>query len=79
MGINGEVARDTLTVFANAKKCTPLGKLPSRYPQYEDMEYYAFEIENDGHIPPVTVAEISAEKGRGMAHWAEIQIVPESV
>lgn len=79
MGINGEVDRDTLTVFANAKKCKPLGNLPSRYPQYEDMEYYAFEIENDGNLPPVTVVELSAEKGRGMAHWAEIQIVPESV
>lgn len=74
IGINGDVERDTLIAFANAVPCRLIGKTACEFPQYDDMEYYAFEIKNDGNLPPVTVAELSAGKGRGTVHWAEIKI-----
>ncbi|MGN1096126.1 MAG: hypothetical protein ACI4QR_07025 [Eubacteriales bacterium] len=74
IGINKGADISMLIAFANAVPCRFIGKTERIFPQYDDMEYYAFEIQNDGTLPPVTVAELSAGKGRAVVHWVEIII-----
>lgn len=74
LGFTGETGDEKPAAYANAKPCACIGKIPYALPMYDDIEYYAFEIENDGKLPPVTVAEIYCRGGKGTVSWAEIQI-----
>lgn len=74
VGVSGEVNENELFAFANAKPCGKAYKTEWQYPQYDDISYYSFEIENDGALPPVTVFEISMTEGKSTVHWAEIEV-----
>lgn len=63
-----------LAVWANCRACRLIGKVAADYPAYEDMDYYAYEIENDGRLPSVFMVEIAALRGTAAVHWAEITI-----
>ena len=52
-----------------------MGRAEPVYPQYEDMEYYIFEAQNDGTLPPVSVLEIGISEGNTAVHWTEIDII----
>ena len=64
-----------ITVYLNAKRCVIVGRAEPVYPQYEDMEYYIFEAQNDGTLPPVSVLEIGISEGNTAVHWTEIDII----
>ncbi|MBQ0010683.1 MAG: hypothetical protein KBS76_06260 [Ruminococcus sp.] len=70
----GTAAGNDLTVWANCRACRPLGKTEADYPAYEDMDYYAYAIENDGRLPTVFTVEVAALHGTATVHWAEITI-----
>ena len=74
LGFAGETGNEIPAAFANAKPCEYMGKVPFALPMYDDMEYHALKIENDGDLPPVTVAEIYCRGGKGTVSWAEIRI-----
>lgn len=61
-------------VYADCRKCRPLGKVAPSYPAYEDMDYYAYEVENDGKLPVVTMIEMGTVRGTARIHWAELCI-----
>lgn len=65
---------DSLTVYANARKCEFVGKVGTPECAYDDMRYFAYSMENDGNIPFVTVAEFSSAGESIRLHWAEIDI-----
>ena len=71
----GTVHIENVTVYLNAKKCRLAGPAKPVYPQYEDMEYFIFEAENDGALPPVSVLEVGISEGETAVHWAEIDIL----
>lgn len=75
LGFTGESGDTLPCAYANAKECRYIGKAPCALPMYDDIEYHAFEIENDGALAPVTVAEIYSRGGSGTVSWAEIQII----
>jgi len=64
-----------ITVYLNEKKCKLVGQTAPVYPQYSDMDYCVFEAENDGAMPPVSVAEVGLAEGKTIIHWAEIDIL----
>lgn len=74
LGFTGEIKSAIPAAYANAMSCRYIGKVPYALPMYDDMEYHALEIANDGNLPPVTVAEIYSRGGSGTVSWAEIQI-----
>lgn len=74
LGFVGETGNEIPAAFANAKPCRYIGKVPFALPMYEDTEYHALEIGNEGNLPPVTVAEIYCRGGKGTVLWAEIRI-----
>lgn len=63
-----------LSVFVSARPCTLIGSVPAMALQYEDMDYVAFRVENDGTLPPVSVVEVGLADGKATVHWAEIDI-----
>ena len=65
---------EDVTVYLNAKKCKLVGTAEPVHPQYLDMDYYVFEAENDGNLPPVSVCEVGLAEGRISVHWAEVDI-----
>ncbi|MBQ0125870.1 MAG: hypothetical protein KBS59_06060 [Clostridiales bacterium] len=65
---------DDAMVYAACQRCRLLGKTDVRYPAYDDMDYYLYEIENDGALPCVIMAEVGALRGKAVIHWAEIRI-----
>ncbi|MBO5005929.1 MAG: hypothetical protein J6C89_00645 [Clostridia bacterium] len=74
VGISGSADESTLFAFANAKPCGKAYRTERKYPQYDDMSYFAFDMENDGGLPPVTVCELSVKEGKATVHWAEIEV-----
>ena len=75
LGFSGdEYQKEDIRVFVNAKPCRLIDREAPRVPQYPDMKYYRFEIENDGALVPVAVIEIGLCEGRAELHWAEIEI-----
>lgn len=74
LGFTGESKSAIPAAYANAMSCRYIGKVPYALPMYDDIEYHALEIANDGNLPPVTVAEIYSRGGSGTVSWAEIQI-----
>lgn len=71
LGTQGE----NIVVYANCKKCRFIGAAEGKYPAYTDMDYFAYEIENDGSLPTVTVAEFGITSGNARIHWAEISVL----
>ncbi len=65
---------EDVSVYADCVRCRCLGKASPRYPAYDDMDYYDYEIRNHGDLPIVTVVEIAALRGETAVHWAEIVV-----
>ncbi len=74
IGVSPDADESTLFAFANSKPCGKAYKTEWQYPQYDDIYYYAFDIENGGTLPPVTVCELSASSGKSTVHWVEIEV-----
>lgn len=70
----GGASGEDVAVYANCKKCRCLGVVCAEPPAYDDMDYFAYEVENDGKMPVVTMAEIGARRGAATVHWAEIDV-----
>ena len=61
-----------VTVYLSARPCRFVDMAESQYPQYDDMDYYIFEAENNGALPEISVIEIGLSEGKTAIHWAEI-------
>ena len=64
-----------VVVYLNAKKCVLAGAAAPVNPQYPDMDYYVFDAENDGAVPPVSVLEVGISDGQATIHWAEVDVL----
>lgn len=67
-------AGENVKVYVNAKECKCLGACERAYPQYNDMDYFAYQVENDGTLPIVLSAEFGAIKGEARIHWVEAEV-----
>ncbi|MCQ2435496.1 MAG: hypothetical protein MJ101_01175 [Clostridia bacterium] len=65
---------DDVNVYAACRRCRLIGSVSTPYHAYDDLDYYAYEIENDGDLPTVFIAEIGALRGTATVHWAEIDV-----
>lgn len=63
------------SIYANTVFCPYSGMCERKAPMYPDLDYFSYEIKNDGKLPPVTVAEVGIKKGEGKVHWIEIEVI----
>ena len=68
-----EFNASALSVYASARKCIFADEIPPAPLQYTDMRYFAFNIKNDGSLPPGSVIEIGGADC--ILHWLEIDII----
>ena len=69
-----EFTGDKITVYANAKKCPFAEEIAPPELAYDDMRYFAYEIDTSEQNPIVTEAEFSSPDEDIKIHWAEIEI-----
>lgn len=69
-----ELAGDRITVYANAKRCAFSDEVQPPELAYDDMRYFAYEIDVSDGFPAVTEAEFSSPDENIKIHWAEIEI-----
>lgn len=68
-------AADDLAIWASGIACTSfLGKVTLPRPFNPALDYYAYEIPNDGTFSPQTVLELAATKQALLLEWLEIDI-----
>ncbi len=63
-----------LTVYISARPCKLIGEREPVHQQYDDLRYFAFAIENDGGLSPVSIIEMGLCEGFAVVHWVEIDI-----
>ncbi|MCQ2770295.1 MAG: hypothetical protein MJ236_00640 [Clostridia bacterium] len=75
VGFDKEKAKgDKVVLYFNCEPCALIGKADPIYPAYDDLDYYEYEVINNGNIPCISMLEIGTIEGEAIAHWIELEI-----